>query len=300
MVRERTWPLPVELKQAPAVPAAAERVYVAVSYPPKDPAKALGARWDRAPPRLMVRADLTKFERRTAATIDNWRGSAQAARLILPGPRQTHRAGTTYTLDRKSEMRRAEADVTVQILIAAGARRRHGVAAPALNFFGDALRRVGRICFVDIGHEGVGAFAAGEDALLRDKLTLCARSSSPRILHFSNGPFKSRRKRAPIFRISSQVVREELGREFSQEVAFRPAYPDCSELCAEIRTAFSARRMTAWLLRLLGASRLRRADRTAGVSGATAHNHELVLAARRARPPPRAADEGFDQIAEAP
>lgn len=36
----------------------------------------------------------------------------------------------------------------------------------------------------------------------------------------------------------------------------------------------------------------------AGVSGATAHNHELVLAARRARPPPRAADEGFDQIAE--
>ena len=47
MVRERTWPLPVELKQAPAVPAAAERVYVAVTYPPKDPAKALGAPWDR-------------------------------------------------------------------------------------------------------------------------------------------------------------------------------------------------------------------------------------------------------------
>ena len=48
MVRERTWPLPVELKRASAVPAAAERLYVAVSYPPKDPAEALGARWDRA------------------------------------------------------------------------------------------------------------------------------------------------------------------------------------------------------------------------------------------------------------
>jgi pyruvate dehydrogenase (quinone) len=161
-------------------------------------------------------------------------------------------------------MRRTEPDVTVQILIAAAARRCHGVAAPALNFFGDALRRVGRICFVDVGHEGVGAFAAGEDALLRDKLTLCARSSSPRILHFSNGPFKSHRKRAPIFQVSSQVVREELGREFSQEVAFRPVYPDCSGRCAEIRTAFSARRMTAWLLRPLGGSRRRRADRPGG------------------------------------
>ena len=64
--------MPVEEDQAPAAPAAAERVYLAVPYAAKDAAKALGARWNRtakawyAPPG----ADLAEFQR--------WMPSAQA------------------------------------------------------------------------------------------------------------------------------------------------------------------------------------------------------------------------------
>jgi thiamine pyrophosphate-dependent acetolactate synthase large subunit-like protein len=99
--------------------------------------------------------------------------------------------------------------------------------------------------WVHVRNEEVGGFAAGADALLTGELTACAGSCGPGSLHFINGLYESHRNRAPVVLIAGQIVRDELGFEFPQEVDFRSVYAGCSVFCDEIRTPNQARRKTA-------------------------------------------------------
>lgn len=136
------------------------------------------------------------------------------------------------------------AQVIVDTLQAAGARRCYGVPGDTLNHVTDAIR-TSDIRWVHVRHEEAGGFAAGADALLTGELALCAGSCGPGSLHFINGLFESHRNRAPVVLIASQIVRDELGFDFPQEVDFRSVYESCSVFCEEIRTPAQARRKTA-------------------------------------------------------
>jgi pyruvate dehydrogenase (quinone) len=136
------------------------------------------------------------------------------------------------------------AEVMVETLRAAGAKRCYGVPGDTLNFFTDAVRR-SDMRWIHVRHEEAGAFAAGADALLTGELTLCAGSCGPGSLHFINGIFESNRNRAPVVLIASQIERDELGFDFPQEVDFKSAYSVGNVFCEEIRTPGQARRMTA-------------------------------------------------------
>ena len=83
-------------------------------------------------------------------------------------------------------MSRTVADVIVETLERAGAKRCYGVPGDTLNYVTDSIRRSG-IRWVHVRHEEAGAFAAGADALLTDQLALCAGSCGPGSLHFVNG-----------------------------------------------------------------------------------------------------------------
>jgi pyruvate dehydrogenase (quinone) len=137
------------------------------------------------------------------------------------------------------------ADVMVEVLVEAGARRCYGVPGDTLNYFTDAVRRNEDLRWVHVRHEEAGAMAAGADALLRGELTLCAGSCGPGSLHFINGLWESGRNRAPVVLIASQIARNELGFEFPQEVDFKAIYGTGTVFCEEIRTPEQARRMTA-------------------------------------------------------
>jgi pyruvate dehydrogenase (quinone) len=63
--------------------------------------------------------------------------------------------------------------------------------------------------------------AAGADALLTGELALCAGSCGPGSLHFINGLWESNRNRAPVVLIASQIISDELGFDFPQEVDFK-------------------------------------------------------------------------------
>lgn len=139
---------------------------------------------------------------------------------------------------------RTVAQIIVETLVAAGARRCYGVPGDTLNHVTDAIRE-SDVRWVHVRHEEAGGFAAGADALLTGELALCAGSCGPGSLHFINGLFESHRNRAPVVLIASQIVRDELGFDFPQEVDFRPIYQTCSVFCEEIRTPAQARRMTA-------------------------------------------------------
>lgn len=141
-------------------------------------------------------------------------------------------------------MSKTVADVIVETLAAAGVKRCYGVPGDTLNYVTDAIRRSG-MRWVHVRHEEVGGFAAGADALLTGELAACAGSCGPGSLHFINGLFESHRNRAPVVLIASQVVRDELGFDFPQEVDFRSVYASCSVFCDEIRTPTQARRKTA-------------------------------------------------------
>ena len=141
-------------------------------------------------------------------------------------------------------MTRTVAEVMVDALISAGARRCYGVPGDTLNYFTDAVRR-STLRWVHVRHEEAGAMAAGADALLTGELALCAGSCGPGSLHFINGVWESNRNRAPVVLIASQLPRDELGFEFPQEVDFKAIYRAGTVFCEEIRTPSQARRMTA-------------------------------------------------------
>jgi pyruvate dehydrogenase (quinone) len=69
-----------------------------------------------------------------------------------------------------------------------------------------------------------GAFAAQAEVLATDHLTAAAGSCGLGSLHFINGIFEANRNRAPVALIASQIVRDELGFDFIQEVDFKQIY----------------------------------------------------------------------------
>ncbi|WP_343610288.1 thiamine pyrophosphate-dependent enzyme [Novosphingobium sp.] len=137
------------------------------------------------------------------------------------------------------------AQAIVDTLFEAGARRVYGIPGDTLNHITDAIRLKEDLRWVHVRHEEAGAFAAGADALLTGDLAVCAGSCGPGSLHFINGVFESHRNRAPMVLIASQIVRDELGFDFPQEVDFKSVYASCSVWCDEIRTPAQARRKAA-------------------------------------------------------
>lgn len=136
------------------------------------------------------------------------------------------------------------ADVIVDVLVKAGAKRCYGVPGDTLNYFTDAVRR-SKLRWIHVRHEEAGGMAAGADALLTNELALCAGACGPGSLHFINGLWESHRNRAPVVLIASQIVRDEIGFDFPQEVDFKAVYSKGTVFCEEIRTPSQARRMTA-------------------------------------------------------
>ncbi len=132
----------------------------------------------------------------------------------------------------------------MSVLEAAGVRRCYGLPGDTLNHVNDAIRRSG-IRFLHVRHEEVGAFAAGADAMLTGELAACAGSCGPGSLQFINGPYEAHRSRCPVVLIASQVVRDEIGFDFPQEVDFKAVYTASTVFCEEVRTPASARRMVA-------------------------------------------------------
>lgn len=194
-------------------------------------------------------------------------------------------------------MSRTVADVIVETLEQAGVRRCYGVPGDTLNFVTDSIRRSG-IRWVHVRHEEAGGFAAGADALLTGELAACAGSCGPGSLHFINGLFESHRNRAPVVLIASQIVRDEIGFDFPQEVDFRAVYASCSVFCEEIRTPAQARRRTAMAAQAALAKRgVAVLIVPADVSQAKAVD-EPAFAVHKTAPLTRPADHELDQLAE--
>jgi pyruvate dehydrogenase (quinone) len=195
-------------------------------------------------------------------------------------------------------MSRTVAEVIVETLEQAGVKRCYGVPGDTLNHVTDAIRR-SDIRWVHVRHEEAGGFAAGADALLTDELAACAGSCGPGSLHFINGLYESHRNRAPVVLIASQIVRDEIGFDFPQEVDFKAVYAASSVFCEEIRTPAQARRKTAMAAQAaLARKGVAVLIVPADVSSSDAPE-EPAFAVHRAEPVTRPSDTELDRIATA-
>jgi len=136
------------------------------------------------------------------------------------------------------------ARIVVDTLEQAGVQHCYGIVGDTLNHVTDAIADSG-IQWVHVRHEEAGAFAAGAEALIANRLTACAGSCGPGGLHFINGLFEANRNRAPVVLIASQIVTAELGMEFPQEVDFAAVYKSCSVFCEQVHSAEQAHRVVA-------------------------------------------------------
>lgn len=133
------------------------------------------------------------------------------------------------------------AEIIVEVLEQAGVKRCYGIVGDTLNLFAQSLDR-SSIEWVHVRHEEAGAFAAGAEALLTGDLTACAGSCGPGSLHFINGLYEANRNRSPVVLIASQVMMNELGFDFIQEVDFKSVFQECTVYCDMILTPAQARK----------------------------------------------------------
>jgi pyruvate dehydrogenase (quinone) len=128
-------------------------------------------------------------------------------------------------------MSRTVADQFADTLDAAGVKRVYGVVGDSLNGITDSLRRQGKIEWVHVRHEEVGAFAASAEAHLTGSLAVCAGSCGPGNLHLINGLFDCHRSRVPVLAIAAHIPSSEIGGGYFQETHPQDLFRECSHYC---------------------------------------------------------------------
>jgi pyruvate dehydrogenase (quinone) len=123
------------------------------------------------------------------------------------------------------------ADLLVDVLADAGVQRIYGVTGDSLNGITDAIRARGQLEWVHLRHEETAAFAAGAEAHLTGKLTVCAGSCGPGNLHLINGLYDCHRSRVPVLAIAAQIPSNELGSGYFQETHPEHLFAQCSHYC---------------------------------------------------------------------
>jgi pyruvate dehydrogenase (quinone) len=128
-------------------------------------------------------------------------------------------------------MSKTVADLLVETLAAAGVERVYGVPGDSLNGVTDSIRRQDRIAWIHMRHEEAAAFAAGAEAHLTGKLTVCAGSCGPGNLHLINGLYDCHRSRVPVLALAAHIPSDEIGSNYFQETHPEHLFAQCSYYC---------------------------------------------------------------------
>lgn len=139
-------------------------------------------------------------------------------------------------------MAKIVADQLVEMLVEAGVKRVYAVTGDSLNFFNEAIRKDGRLKWIHVRHEEVGAYAAAAEAEL-DGIACCAGSCGPGHVHLINGMYDAHRSHVPMIVIASTINTSEMGMGYFQETNTVKLFDDCSCYNQLITTAEQAPRI---------------------------------------------------------
>ena len=134
-------------------------------------------------------------------------------------------------------------DALVETAIRAGVKNVYGVIGDSLNPIGDAIRRNGELRWIHVRNEEVAAFAAGAEAQLTGRPTMCVGSAGPGHLHLVNGLYDANRSRVPVFALASIIESDEVGGSFFQETDPESVFKGCNVYYAHCSTEKQAPRV---------------------------------------------------------
>ena len=121
-------------------------------------------------------------------------------------------------------------DLLVEMLVGAGVKRVYAVTGDSLNPINDAIRKDGRLEWIQVRHEEAGAYAASMEAELNG-IGCCMGSSGPGHVHLVNGLYDANRSGNSVIAIASTAPSNKLGTEFFQETNVTKLFDDCSNYC---------------------------------------------------------------------
>ncbi|WP_270088050.1 thiamine pyrophosphate-dependent enzyme [Sphingobacterium sp. SYP-B4668] len=139
-------------------------------------------------------------------------------------------------------MAKIVAEQLVEMLVEAGVKRVYAVTGDSLNFFNEAVRKDGRLKWIHVRHEEVGAYAAAAEAEL-DGIACCAGSCGPGHVHLINGMYDAHKSHVPMIVIASTINTHEMGMDYFQETNTIKLFDDCSCYNQMITTAEQAPRI---------------------------------------------------------
>ncbi len=120
----------------------------------------------------------------------------------------------------------------IDTLVAQGVKRIYGIVGDSLNGIANAIHsRTPAIEWFGVRHEEAAAFAAGAEAQLTGRLTVCAGSCGPGNLHLINGLYDCYRNRVPVLAIASHIPSREIGSRYFQETHPELLFKECSGYC---------------------------------------------------------------------
>lgn len=142
-------------------------------------------------------------------------------------------------IEKVRSMSKIVAEQLVEMLVEAGVKRVYAVTGDSLNHFNEAIRKSGKIKWIHVRHEEVGAYAAAAEAEL-DGFAVCAGSCGPGHVHLINGLYDAHRSHVPLLAIASTINTTEMGMDYFQETNTIKLFDDCSHYNQMIMTAEQA------------------------------------------------------------
>ncbi|WP_267740458.1 thiamine pyrophosphate-dependent enzyme [Myroides injenensis] len=124
-------------------------------------------------------------------------------------------------------MKKNVSEQLVEMLISIGVKRVYALTGDSLNHFNEAVRKSGKIKWIHVRHEEVGAYAAAAEAEI-DGIACCAGSCGPGHVHLINGLYEANRGHIPLIAIASTINTNQFGMDYFQETNTYKLFDDCS------------------------------------------------------------------------
>jgi pyruvate dehydrogenase (quinone) len=141
------------------------------------------------------------------------------------------------------------AEVIIDGFVKAGIKRIYGLPGDSLNPMMDAIRRSGKIDFVQVRHEEGAALAASFEAKATGKPTVCMGTSGPGSIHLLNGLFEAKMDHLPVIALTGQIETDLMGTDYFQEVDMMGLFNTVTVYGARIINPKSAATLTARAIR---------------------------------------------------
>ena len=141
------------------------------------------------------------------------------------------------------------AEMIVDSLVKSRVGRIYGVPGDSINPLVEAIRRSGKIKYVQVRHEEGGAFAASFDSKFNGSLSACFGTSGPGSIHLLNGLYDAKMDRASVIAITGQVSTDLIGRNSHQEFDLVRLFDDVTVFNRLVTDAESAPYLVARAIR---------------------------------------------------